>query len=167
MHSPQNQANAYLTNKVLSASPAELRLMLLDGAVKFCSQGREAIIQRNYEKMFNGFARTRAILIELMTTMKPDPNDPSLVERLRALYGYMISRLISAGHSKDLTAADEVLKLLSYERETWLMLMESLGQLKAVPQISAVPSTETKADVIGQIKPAAESPAYRSIALHG
>jgi flagellar protein FliS len=96
MATPQNQANAYLATKVMTATPTELRLMLLDGAVRFCRQGRDGLAARDFEASFNGFTRCRAIIIELLTTMKPDPNDPGLVERLRALYTYMISRLVTA-----------------------------------------------------------------------
>jgi flagellar protein FliS len=127
MPTPKAQADQYLTTRVLTASPAELRLMLLDGALRFCTQGRDGLAARNYEAAFNGFTRTRAIIVELMTTMRSDVGDPALVENLKALYGYMMTRLLSASHEKNLDAADEVLKLLGYERETWVLLMESLA----------------------------------------
>ena len=38
-----NESNAYLRTKVMTASPAELRLMLLDGAIKFANQAREGL----------------------------------------------------------------------------------------------------------------------------
>ncbi len=123
MASEQTQADAYLTTKVLTASPAELRLMLLDGAVKFCRQGREGLSVKNFEVCFNGFSRTRAILVELVSSIKPEPN-PELHERLCSLYMYMISRLLQASHEKSLEKADEVIKLLEYERETWVMTMK-------------------------------------------
>jgi flagellin-specific chaperone FliS len=33
-----NQPNPYLKMKIMTASPSELRLMLYDGAIKFCHQ---------------------------------------------------------------------------------------------------------------------------------
>ncbi|MCE2653234.1 MAG: flagellar export chaperone FliS [Planctomycetaceae bacterium] len=125
MPSDPAATNAYLANKVLSAKPEELRLMLLDGALKFCRQGRDAMERKDYEGVFNGFQRTRSILVELISTMKPDP-DPSLYQRLSSLYLFMISHLLEASHSKDVAKANEVIKLLEYERETWLMLMKKL-----------------------------------------
>lgn len=126
MATPQNHANAYLATKVLTATPAELRLMLLDGAIRFGQSGRDGLANANFEAAFNGFTRCRAIIVELLTTMKADPNDPTLVGRLQALYGYMISRLLTASHEKNVAAADEVINLLKYERETWIMLMDQL-----------------------------------------
>ena len=35
--------NPYLQTKILTASPDQLRLMLYDGAIKFCHQARKAI----------------------------------------------------------------------------------------------------------------------------
>jgi flagellar secretion chaperone FliS len=130
MPTPQNRANQYLATKVMTASREELRAMLLDGAVRFCTQGRDGLAAKNYEQAFNGFTRTRAIIVELITTMKPDTTpgaDNSLVDQLRALYTYMISRLITASHEKDTAIADEVIKLLTYERETWSLLMATIA----------------------------------------
>jgi flagellar protein FliS len=130
MPTPKHNANQYLATKVMTASREELRLMLLDGAVRFCTQGRDGLAAKNYEQAFNGFTRTRAIIVELITTMKPDTTpgaDNTLVEQLRALYTYMISRLVTASHSKDVAAADEVIGLLGYERDTWSMLMTAIA----------------------------------------
>jgi flagellar protein FliS len=130
MSTPQHRANQYLATKVMTASREELRLMLLDGAVRFCTQGRDGLAAKNYEQAFNGFTRTRAIIVELITTMKPDPSpaaDNTVVDQLRALYTYMISRLVTASHQKDPAAADEVIGLLTYERETWAMLMAGIA----------------------------------------
>lgn len=130
MPTPQHQANQYLATKVMTASREQLRLMLLDGAVRFATQGRDGLAAKNFEQAFNGFTRTRAIIVELITTMKPDPTpgaDNTLVEQLRALYTYMISRLVTASHEKDTAPADEVIGLLTYERETWSLLMETIA----------------------------------------
>lgn len=131
MATPQNHANQYLATKVLTASREELRLMLLDGAIRFCTQGRDGLAAKNYEQAYNGFTRTRAIIVELITTMKPDQTpgaDNTLVEKLRALYTYMLSRLITASHEKNVAPADEVIGLLNYERDTWVLLMGQLGE---------------------------------------
>ncbi|MFT3686099.1 MAG: flagellar export chaperone FliS [Phycisphaerales bacterium] len=129
MATPQNHANQYLATKVMTASREQLRAMLLDGAVRFCRQGRDGLAAKNYEQSFNGFTRTRAIIVELINTMKNDPSpnaDNTVIDQLRSLYTYMISRLVTAGHKKDIEAADEVINLLEYERETWNLLMASL-----------------------------------------
>lgn len=139
MPSEQTQADAYLATKVLTASPQELRLMLLDGAIKFCIQGRDGLANKNYEACFNGFNRCRAIIVELLSGMKPEPN-PDLYEKLSSLYLYMISRLMQASHEKNVEKADEVIKLLTYERETWVIAMEkAAGERRGTAQPAAAP----------------------------
>jgi flagellar protein FliS len=122
-------ANAYLATKILTATPEQLRLMLLEGALKFCRQGRDGLANKNYEAVFNGFSRCRAILVELVTTMKPEP-DRQLYDRLSSLYLFMMSRLMESSHERSIEKADEVIKLLDYERETWVMLIEKVTEMR-------------------------------------
>lgn len=131
MYTPSNQANEYLATKVMGASAEELRLMLLDGAIKFCRQGRDGLASRNYEACYNGFTRCRAILMELVQTMRPE-HDSELCARLTGLYMYMVMRLLESSHEKDLAKADEVIGLLEYDRQTWAMLMEKLASERGV-----------------------------------
>ena len=45
-----NVYNAYAQNKVTMASPAELTLMLYEGAIKFCNIAIVAIENKDYAK---------------------------------------------------------------------------------------------------------------------
>ena len=138
-----------LPPKSLTPSPAELRGMLLDGAIKFARQGRDALAAKDYEGMFKGFTRTREILVELSTTMRRDVGDPTLVDRTQALYTFMMTRLLDASHDKDVAPADEVIKLIEYDRETWALLMDQPaseqrpgpGRYHPQPNAQATPTT--------------------------
>jgi flagellar secretion chaperone FliS len=121
----ESPANAYLRTKVLTASPEQLRLMLLEGAIKFARQGREGLAAGNYEVSFTGISQCRDIIMELLTTMKSEV-DPELCGRLRSLYTFMYSQLVSASMERDTAKLDAVIGLLEFERETWVMLMEKL-----------------------------------------
>ncbi|MEY3230549.1 MAG: Flagellar protein FliS [Planctomycetota bacterium] len=146
---PQNgAANAYLRTKVMSASPQELRLMLLDGAIRFANQGREALVRKDFEASFNGFGQCREIIIELMTSIRPDC-DRDLSEKVRSLYGFMYKHLIDGVHEKDFAKIDEVIRLLAYERETWVMAMEKVAAEKGV----ASPAASAPADAAGKVEP--------------
>lgn len=120
-------ANAYLRTKVLTASPEELRLMLLEGAVKFARQGRGALEQKKFEAAFNGLSQAREIVFELMTTIREDV-DPELAANAKALYAFIYRTLVEGGHEKDLTKIDKAIELLEYERETWVLLMQRLAE---------------------------------------
>ncbi len=139
-------ANAYLVNKVLSASPEELRLMLLDGAVRFTRQGRDGLVAKNYEIAFNGFSQARNIVMELINSIRPEVN-PDLCAKVSGVYTFLYTQLIEAGHERSIPKADKVIQLLEYERETWALLMQQLAAEKgAAANLAAVPTlTQTPA----------------------
>lgn len=107
----------------MSAAPEELRLMLLDGAMKFTLQAIEGLKQKNFEMSFNGFSQGRAIVLELATGIKEDA-DPELAERVRSIFLFIYRELMDASFAKDAAKAEKALELLTYERETWVMAMQ-------------------------------------------
>ena len=125
-----NESNAYLRTKVMTASPAELRLMLLDGAIKFANQAREGLQAKDYEKSYNGFGSYRNIILELINGIRPE-HDPDLAEKVRSLYLFIYSELVQASFSKDIPRLDKTIELIEYERETWAKLMEKLASEEA------------------------------------
>ncbi|MBL8763685.1 MAG: flagellar export chaperone FliS [Phycisphaerae bacterium] len=148
-------AQTYLRNRVLTARPEELRLMLLDGAIRFARRGRDGLARKDFEAVFAGFSRCREILFELISSMKPE-HDPELCARLSGLYAFMISELVDASHSKDATKADKVIELLEYDRETWRLLVEKAASERQPETPLPEPST------------AAEAPSsYRPLSLQG
>ena len=121
-----NESNAYLRTKVMTASPAELRLLLLDGAIKFANQARAGLEAKDYEKSFEGFTSCRNIILELINGIRPE-QDPELAERVRGLYLFIYQELVESSFGKDIGRLDKTIELIAYERETWSMLMEKLG----------------------------------------
>lgn len=121
-----NPANAYLRTKVLTASREELRLMLLDGAIKFANQGREGLLAKNFEASYNGISQCRNIVLELLTTIKPE-FDPELCDRVKAIYTFLYTELVEASLQKSVEKLDGVIKILQYERETWALLMTKVA----------------------------------------
>jgi flagellar protein FliS len=119
------KANQYLKTKVMSASPEELRLMLLDGALRFARQGRTGLEEKNYEVSYENIVKAKDIILELINILRPDV-DPELCAKLSALYTFMYKRLTDANMQHELKAVDEVIDLLEYERETWVLLMDQI-----------------------------------------
>lgn len=119
--------NPYLRTKVLTASPEELRLLLLDGAIRFASQAREGLDEKDHHKSYEGFRQARDIIMELINSMRPEAN-PELCARLSGLYTFMYTELVSASLEKDAARVGKVIGLLEYERETWQMLMQKLAE---------------------------------------
>lgn len=133
MTSP-NPADAYLRSKVLSARPEELRLMLIEGAIKFARQGADGIASKNWEMAFNGMTRCKNILLELISSLRPEVA-PDICSKLSALYMYMYRRLIDANLEKNAALVEEVVELLEYDRATWLMVMDKAREEQGLPPL--------------------------------
>jgi flagellar protein FliS len=139
-------ANAYLRTKVMTASPEELRLMLLDGAIKFATQGREGMLKKDFEAQYTGISQCRDIVFELLTTIKADV-DPDLASKVKALYTFLYTHLTEASFEKSITKLEKVIELLTYERETWVLLMQKVAEERGQGKIpeSSAPSAAQKA----------------------
>ena len=117
---------AYLRTKVMTAGPAELRLMLFDGALKFAEQGRRGLVDTDFEAAYEGISRCQRIILELINGLQPE-QDPDLCDRLAGLYTFLYRRLIDAARDRSPEIVEETIKLLEYERQTWLMLIEKMA----------------------------------------
>ena len=121
---------AYLRTKIMTAGPAELRMMLFDGALRFARKGRAGLAEQDFEAAYEGISRCQQILMELINGLRPQ-QDPALCERLSDLYTFLYTRLIDASRERSAEIVEEVIKLLEYERQTWSMLLEKLARKKA------------------------------------
>jgi flagellar protein FliS len=127
---------AYLKTKVMTASPAELRLMLFDGALKFAEQGRRGLAEKDYEAAYEGISRCQQIILELINGLQPE-QDPDLCDRLTGLYTFLYRRLIDASRERSPEIVQEIIKLLEYERQTWVMLIEKIADENPGPRPQA------------------------------
>ena len=124
----------YFRAKVMSAKPEELRMLLLDGAVRFARQAEEGLRNKKYEHSYNGITKCRDIIVELMTTIREDHN-PELAKNVRALYTFIFNEITEANLERSALRMQKVVQLLEYERETWALLLEQLasGTRKSPP----------------------------------
>jgi flagellar protein FliS len=125
-----SKANAYLRTRVMTASPEELRLLLLEGAARFLRQGIDGLNAKDYERSFNGISQSRAIITELLTSVRPE-FAPELVDRIRSLYSYIYAELVEGSFSRDVPRLTKILDLLEFERETWTLAIEKARQERA------------------------------------
>ncbi len=153
-------SQAYLRTKVLTASPAELRLLLLDGALRFAENAKRGYEERNFELSYDGTTKCQAILTELMCSLRPERN-PELCTKLSALYTFMYTRVVDASLKKDPKIIEEVIGLLQYDRETWVLLMEEIAK-----NGDASSPIDTKAELGPVEKPSVSAPKQR-ISLQG
>ena len=106
----------YNTNKIMSASPAELTLMLYDGAIKFCNMAIMGIEQKDIQKANDNIKKVQRIIDEFRATL--DMKYP-VAEDFDRVYKYLLSRLLEANIKKDKEILEEVNEHLHSMRDTW------------------------------------------------
>lgn len=132
----QAAANPYLRTKIMTASSEELRLMLYEGAIKYTRQAIAGLAEKDYESSYNALMRAQKIVLELSTSLNFDIA-PDLCDKLSALYTYIYRLLVDANMQRQAKPAQEALELLEYEKETWGMLMQSVGKAADLDQAAA------------------------------
>lgn len=115
-----NAYSQYNTNRILTASPAELTLMLYEGAIKFCNIAIMGVEQKDIQKAHNNIMKTERIIQEFQITL--NRNYPVAAD-FDAVYTYLIRRLHDANLTKDKAILEEVLEHLRTMRDTWKEVM--------------------------------------------
>jgi flagellar secretion chaperone FliS len=134
-------AHNYLRTKVMTATPEQLQLMLFDGAIRFAEQGKVALAKNDYEASYTALTKVQNILTELTSSLKHDIY-PELTGKLAALYNYAYRNIVEANIHHKIEAVDDALKVIRYQRESWLMLMQQLQEKKGAEAESADPTPD-------------------------
>ena len=112
---------AYASNRIMTASPAELTLMLYEGAIKFCNIAIAAIEKRDIEKAHNNIVKVENIITEFQSTL--DHKYP-VAKDFDNVYSYLQERLLEANLKKDKEVLEEILGHLRTMRDTWKEIMQ-------------------------------------------
>ena len=110
----------YNNSKVLTASPAELTLMLYDGAIKFCNIAIMGIEQNDIEKTHINIRKVERIIEEFRSTLD---RKYTVAEDFDRVYVYLLQRLLEANIKKDKAILEEVNMHLRSMRDNWKEVM--------------------------------------------
>lgn len=116
-----NAYSQYNNSKILTASPAELTLMLYDGAIKFCNIAIVAVEHKDIEKAHTNIVKTEHIIDYFRQTL--DMKYP-VAEDFDRVYAYLNQRLVEANIKKDKEILEEVNQHLRNMRDTWKEVMK-------------------------------------------
>ena len=111
----------YANTKIQTATPAQLTLMLYDGAIKFWNLAINAVEEGQIEMANTNIKKVEAIIAEFRATLNfkyPVAKDFDNV------YEYLGRRLLEANLHKDKEILEEVLSHLRVMRETWTEVMK-------------------------------------------
>lgn len=118
----RNPYATYANNKVMTASPAELTLMLYEGAIKFCNIAIKAIDDNDLTTAHNNIMKVENIIRELKGSLN---HKYAVAKDFESVYTYVERRLIEANIKKDKEILEEVLTHLRTMRDTWKEVMKT------------------------------------------
>lgn len=121
----RNPFAEYENNKIMTASPAEVTLMLYEGAIKFCNMAIIAIESGEIEKAHHNIKKTQRIIEEFRNTLD---HKYKVAEDFDRIYVYILQRLLEANIKKDKAILEEVNMHLRSVRDTWKEVMRRSRQ---------------------------------------
>lgn len=116
----KNPYAAYNNSKIQTATPAELTLLLYEGAIKFTNIAIVAMEKNDVQKTHDNIMKTEKIIEEFQATL--DHKYP-VAKDFEAVYSYLLKRLFDANIWKDPEILEEVLRHLRTMRDTWKEVM--------------------------------------------
>ncbi len=117
----RNPYAQYANNKVMTASPAELTLMLYEGAIKFGNIAISAMENKEIEKAHVNIVKVQKIISEFRNTLNfkyPVAND------FDRIYIYLERRLHECMATKDKVIMEEIVMHLRSMRDNWKEVMK-------------------------------------------
>lgn len=115
----------YLSSQIFTATPERLHLMLIDGAVRFARQLRDALAAGDRETATIVGERCRNVLSEMLLCVDRGANEAAV--RLRSIYTFLVREVADAQFRRQAEKLDGVLNVLEIERETWALVCKQAG----------------------------------------
>ncbi|XID91005.1 flagellar export chaperone FliS [Paenibacillaceae bacterium WGS1546] len=115
----------YQQLSVQTASPAQLTLMLFDGAIRFSKLGVQALEERNLEKSNLYLLKAQKIINELLASLN---REYPISDNLAVIYEYMLHNLINGNIKKNAKPVEETIGHLLELRESWLHVVKTSNQ---------------------------------------
>ena len=122
MSSTYARPQAYREAAALTASPAQLVVMLYDGVERFLRQAEIVLAEGDVARANDRMQRAEAILDELIATL--DKSAGQIAERLEGIYIFCKRLLMEARTERDAAKLEKVRDLMRPLRESWNELAE-------------------------------------------
>ncbi len=112
----ESKSDPYLEQKVMSASPQQLTLMLYEGAIRFLKLSRIHMESGKVEESNLNLTKAQRIINELNITLDAQYD---VSKNLSSLYEFMLRRISEAMVQRSTEHIDEVIELIDDLRGTW------------------------------------------------
>jgi len=129
-----NKYQAYQAGAVLTASPAQLVLLLFDGALKFLNIALDGFKHEDPLEfnltIHQNLQKAQAIVRELKACLDLEKG-PEFAEKMTALYDYFDRRLQEANLKKEKGPLEEVIRHMGVLRDAWKEMMQKQNATEA------------------------------------
>lgn len=115
-----NAAAAYQNSKIMTATGADLTLMLYDGAIKFCNLALNAMEKNDIQETNANIQKAEKIINELQVTLD---YKYSVAEDFNNVYKYIRGKLFQANIKKDPEMLNLALNEIRDMRNIWKNVM--------------------------------------------
>ncbi len=143
-------ASTYQTQALMTASPAELVVMLLEKATTCLNEAIAAIESGEIEDRWRANKRAMEIINHLDLTLDMDRGG-EIAENLRSLYSFALRRLADVDFNNDPQAARDVIKLLEPLLASWRELAQGNPAETEVPKAPASPKAPDSTAATGHL----------------
>jgi flagellar protein FliS len=117
----------YLESKVTTATPYQLHLMVIDGAIRHARVAQTALERKDLAEARGALGHARRFVAQLISGLD-EKRMPEVVSRLRAVFVFVLRNLVQADLTRNPQLVADSLAVLEYHRGTWLALGEKLRQ---------------------------------------
>jgi flagellar secretion chaperone FliS len=149
----------YLITQIQTASKERLVLLLFDGAIRFCEQGRIALTAKQIEPAHIALTKAQEIILELAYGLDREQGG-AIAENLGKLYAYCLQRLVQANMAHQTGPIEDAQKVLRGLREGWSGALEKLKQ-----EGKSKPEARSDATASAPAEPVAPAPAAKPAAV--
>ncbi len=115
--------NQYHNTQIVTASPERILIMLYEGAVRFSKLALEKLEKGDIAGKGVYIGKSMAIVGELRSTLDHEIGG-QIARQLEQLYIYLIDELTKANIANSADALENVIKILSFLRDTWVEAIE-------------------------------------------
>lgn len=123
MYDPRN---SYLETQINTATPQKLRLMLIEGAIRFATQTIEHWQAGRSDDGLAALLRCQAVVGELIGGVRDDGS--SLTRQVLNIYTFISQALQEAQLDSNPQRIADVITVLQVDRETWQQLCQQMPE---------------------------------------
>jgi flagellar secretion chaperone FliS len=133
----------YLESQVMTATPHQLHLTVVDGGIRFAVAAEAALGENDVRKARAALGRAREFVTELIGGLD-DKRQPEVIKNVRSLFIFVNRCLVRADLRRDPAQVRDAIQILRLHRETWISVGEALRAERAAKLPATVDVDEPK-----------------------